>query len=260
MLLSLRQKSPLQEKSNMAVHVLNGDALASQSPFGGDEIIICRECLINGPVTSQDINQFWNNRAAFISDTFNASRDEYHDRVKQEFEKLKSINAHTPINLWFEHDLFCQANLWFIIHYLKYHNIDNPIYRVMPPAEGANVWQGFGRMDSTDLEECFEQRVLLTEADMELGVELWTAYSEKNLALLKTLSKKPTHVFRLLPQVCQAHIERLQSEGRPQKRVKEILKSGVTDFNDIFYQFQQTEGIYGFGDTQVKEMVAQHLS
>jgi hypothetical protein len=39
--------------------------------------------------------------------------------------------------------------------------------------------------------------------------------------------------------------------------LKQIINSGVTDFSEIFKEFRKTEGIYGFGDLQVKNMLTE---
>jgi len=58
--------------------------------------------------------------------------------------------------------------------------------------------------------------------------------------------------------VIQAHIDRFPTNnelGRPQQRllaIKDQLKTN--DFGQIFQQFSKEEGIYGFGDSQVKAM------
>jgi len=36
--------------------------------------------------------------------------------------------------------------------------------------------------------------------------------------------------------------------------IEEIIKSGRKDFNSMFHEFFQREGIYGFGDVQVRKM------
>jgi hypothetical protein len=43
--------------------------------------------------------------------------------------------------------------------------------------------------------------------------------------------------------------------ARPRKVLEDLLAKGYTDFSDIFTQFSQTEGIYGYGDLQVVNML-----
>jgi hypothetical protein len=62
-----------------------------------------------------------------------------------------------------------------------------------------------------------------------------------------------------LEKVVQAHIDRFPKAGelgRPERILKEIMDSGITDFNKLFPVFFKREGIYGFGDTQVKSILA----
>jgi hypothetical protein len=56
----------------------------------------------------------------------------------------------------------------------------------------------------------------------------------------------------------QSHIQQFPQRGlgRPHQKLKQILESGETDFNSIFTEFRKTEGVYGFGDSQVKSMLA----
>jgi hypothetical protein len=59
----------------------------------------------------------------------------------------------------------------------------------------------------------------------------------------------------VLDEVCQAHIDRFpedQSSGRPERLVEELIQTHSTDFNKVFSEFSEREGIYGFGDLQLK--------
>jgi hypothetical protein len=104
-----------------------------------------------------------------LSKAFHANENFYFQEVKAQIENLKNIQPGDTINLWFEHDLFCQVNMWFVIHFLRSANISNDVYRVMPPSALENVWEGFGRSNSADLKSCFEKRILFSMDDLMLG-------------------------------------------------------------------------------------------
>ena len=243
----------------METHVLNGDALASKFPFEGN-IVICREALVDGPVSREGgLESFWHNRAKFITDNFaNEAEVDYNNFVRSQFEKLKAIDQ-TAICFWFEHDLFCQANLWFSIFFVHEAKLRVPLYIVMPPRDGKDLWSGFGRMKSDDLLQCYLNKVQMRAEDVGLGVALWDAFQAGRLEELRSLSKNPSRCFPLLNEVCEAHLARFAERGlgRPHRVLQSILNSGVRDFDSIFKQFWQTEGIYGFGDTQVKQMLSE---
>jgi hypothetical protein len=239
----------------MNVHILNGDALLDDFPYQ-DRVVVCRECLIDGPVDAASIQLFWLQRSGFICRAFDVSPADYDEKVKVEFDTLNSLNEFDTVNLWFEHDLFCQTNLWFCLYYLDSIGKKSPLFRVMPFERDADMWSGFANMQPHELQKCYATRVLFNPEDYALGIALWKAYASNNVKALIRLSEKQSPCFPMLHAVCKAHVDRLADDGRPMTRLNEIIQSGATDFDSIFKQFAQTEGIYGFGDLQVIRMLS----
>jgi len=238
-------------------HVLTGDSLAEQ--FGQisitGEVIISRECLVDGPAdNSHDLNKFWQTRAAFLTTAYPEVEKNYKVEVAAEYERLLHLPVESEVNLWFEYDLFCQVNMWFSLWLLNQNKNNLQLYRIFPVVKKEeDRWKGFGKLDSETLESCFEQRVSFTDADVELGVQLWEAYQSKNLSQLHELSLTQSPCFPHLAQVCKAEIDR--AANRPEKTLQHILQTGATDFSSIFQAFFRQEGIYGFGDLQVNRML-----
>ena len=74
---------------------------------------------------------------------------------------------------------------------------------------------------------------------------------------MQQLSKQKSACFAYLEEVCQAHIDRFpvdKSLGRPEKIVKELIEKNASDFKEVFKEFSVREGIYGFGDLQLKSI------
>lgn len=245
----------------MELHILNGDALTERVKATGinGKIIITRECLIDGPAYSSSIENFWEQRAEFISKTFNGSKEYYYAFVVKEFEQLKTINKDSEINLWFENDLFCQCNMWFVVKYLDDLGKTKNVYRVFPKqTDEKKKWHGFGILTIADLKESYLKRVQFSNSDIDLSKKLWSAYSNNNILELGKLAKSESKCFRDLQEVIEAHIDRFPQTGepgRPERTLQQLIKTGKTDFYEIFEEFFKTEGIYGFGDAQVKNML-----
>lgn len=238
-------------------HILNGDCLAKQLKETklNQDFIICRECLINGNVSADNSTQFWEIRAKFIADTFGV--DDYYQKVVQELAKIQYLPEGSAVCLWFENDLFCQANMWFLLSLLaKQSNLR--LFRVFPVIENnVDIWKGFGGATSETLEKAYATKVPFQAQDIELGVKLWEAYQSQDFVKLKELSKQNSDCFQYLEEVCQAHIDRFPKDnslGRPESVIKEIIKTQSKDFQKVFTEFSTREGIYGFGDLQVKEI------
>jgi hypothetical protein len=179
--------------------------------------------------------------------------------VVSEFEKLDKVDPKTEINLWFEFELFCQTNLWFILNLLQEKNLTN-VYRVLPIIkESKDIWKGFGNFGEVELEKCYSERIKLAKKDIDFGAILWKAYKASDLKELKQLSESKSKAFPFLEEVCRAEIERKQN-NRVNKSLQEIIVSGAKDFSEVFIQFQEKEGVYGFGDLQVKNNYQQLVS
>lgn len=250
------EKKPIIDK---VYHVLNGDCLAEQlkQTTLNQDFIICRECLIDGELKADNLVDFWKVRAEFIASGYQVSSQDYFVKTVTEFDKLNAIPNDLEVCLWFENDLFCQANMWFMLAFLSKKSTLN-LYRVFPIIEN-NVenWKGFGNNDANDLERAYSEKVLFQPKDIELGQKLWAAYQANDFTNLKKLSKQKSACFAFLEEVCQAHIERFpvdKSLGRPEKVVKEIIEMKSSDFQEVFKEFSAKEGIYGFGDLQLKSI------
>ncbi len=240
----------------MKIHVLPGDALTEnfkETNIDG-EIVICRECLVEGDVKADNLKDFWQVRARFIEKNYGEGEGKYFQNVVGEFEKLKnSAEDDAEINLWFEYELFCQVNLWFTLYYLR--ESEAKIYRVAPVVRNeSDVWKGFSDLSAADLEKCFAERVEFSEKDILLGADLWQAFQNEDFESLERLSANESKCVPFLKEVCRAAIEK---NSRPRRVLERIIADGKTDIAEIFPEFSAQAGVYGFGDSQVKRILAE---
>jgi hypothetical protein len=240
----------------MIYNVLNGDSLAYGFPdakIEGD-IIVVREGLIDGDLSGNTLEDFWHSRAKYMGVT----EASYHDIVVSEFEKIMNAPNDSDFNLWFEYDLFCQVNMWFVISIINGLSAKGSVYAVYTSyldRDNRHFWNGFGPANASQLRVCFADRILLSDADLQWGQELWTAYKSNNLEELSRLAEKQSSAFPYLQDVVRAHIDRFPKEGtkgRPEMVIEDIIRNISTDFPRVFQEFWNRESIYGFGDTQLK--------
>lgn len=238
----------------MNIHVLPGDSLVERFAETGieGEVIVCRECLIDGSVNADNLPAFWNARAEFIEAAFDASREKYFQNVVSELEKLNSISPDAQVNLWFEHELFCQANMWFCLWLVR--ETSARVFRVAPIVKAEKgVWKGFGSSDSEDLQRSFDERIEFKKADLMLGADLWRAFQNSENSELERLLQTKSACFPYLEAVCRAAAEK---NSRP----KEILRDITNDKEisrgvEIFEEFSRRAGVYGFGDAQARRIL-----
>jgi len=243
----------------MIYHILNGDALAYSFPDAAieGEIIVFREALIEGDLSGNNLPEFWQSRARYM----NVPETEYNDKVVKEFEKIFHAPDDSIFHLWFEYDLFCQVNMWFVLSVINSLPIRKKvaaIYTSYLDKTSKQFWNGFGPANSAELNFCYAHRTPLSDADLNTGQALWTAYKNHDLETLTTLSNRyQSSAYPYLQEVVKAHIDRFPkdgSKGRPEKLIEHITKNISTDFNEVFKEFWDRESIYGFGDTQLKRL------
>ena len=114
----------------MVYHILNGDALKEQFPKDIDgEVIVARECLVDGDVHGGSLEELFATRARYLSKHYKeVSEAYYYEHTVPEIKKITEIPAGSEVNLWFEDDLFCQVNFWFVLHTLMSHANNLTIY------------------------------------------------------------------------------------------------------------------------------------
>ena len=92
-----------------------------------------------------------------------------------------------------------------------------------------------------------------TASDLELGADLWTAYRNRDHARLRELSLSESPCFPYLKEACEAEIEK---EFKPKQILRELREEGLEDFGEMFAAFRDKAGVYGYGDDQVRRILA----
>ena len=242
----------------MVCNILNGDSLAysfSDAKVEGETIVV-REALIDGELSGDNLHDFWKSRYNYMRITEN----QYNNSVVKEFEKIMNAPDHSEFNLWFEYDLFCQVNMWFVISIINSLPIKKRVFAVYTSyldKTSKQFWNGYGPAKPDELKVCYSDRILLSEADINFGQKLWKAYKNGNLEELTNLSKHQSSAFPYLQEVVKAHVDRFPKDGtkvRPEKVIEDIITNISPDFHKVCEEFWNRESIYGFGDTQLKSL------
>lgn len=221
-------------------HILNGDCLAEKFPKNLEgESIIWREALIDGPVSD---NNFFENRKNFITENYD-SESNYDELVVKEFQKMQDLPEDSAVFFWFEDDLFCQVNFWFLISNLNLGKAK--IFRVFPK----DTKKGFAESDENDLLELFHSAKEINDTERKLISNLWIDFQQNNLS-----KETSSEIVRNLETLITANENRFN--GTLEDQIKVIQKTAKS-FEEFFKIFNQKYPIYGFGDLQLKRCIDQ---
>ncbi|MEP7269604.1 MAG: hypothetical protein ABI844_18455 [Saprospiraceae bacterium] len=244
----------------MKYHILNGDALYAGflATNLSTEILIMRECLIVGDVHANDLGSFYQSRASYLHRHYQVSPDSYFRDVVPAFDSIVNAPGNSHFYLWFGYELFCQVNLWFLLWLIHQRSEADQVYLVYPSYLSQEIrWEDFGNATTENLLYCQEHKITMDKSDLAFGAELWNAYSRSDFSELKRLSSVPSTCFPYLAEVVQAHLDRYSQDGdlpKPEQTILEIMTSGSPDFETLFPIFSSKMGVYGFGDSQVREI------
>ena len=240
-----------------ACHILNGDMLKSQFPSSiQGELIVARECMVDGDVSGNTPEEVFTTRERFMSSAYpDITGQSYFNKTTPEFDKMKSIQDNSEVNLWFEDDLFCQVNLWFVIYFLQFYQVKATYFLVRP---SAGLALGFGGMSQKELITAFQNRHLLTPESIDELCKFWPLYQGDQLDAMQKLALSLKSDFPFLIPAIHAHIQRIPTAdfpGRPKQVLLDLMDElNTTSFGTIFRAFNAQESIYGFGDLQVKRL------
>lgn len=245
-------------KMKTLFHILNGDALAERFPAHiQGEKQIARECVIDGPTDAPDLEAFFDLRAKYLSETYGEiSVEDYERLTPPEFRAMAQIPEGAEVNLWFEEDLFCVANLWLVCWILQQTERNYTLYWVRPATASPYC---FAASSEAELSQLYDLRMPISaECYARLG-QCWPHFQQGDVPGLKTQIAHLPPSYHFLKPALQAWEEMLPRpdgwRGRPTETLAR-LKPAQPDapFGVIFGKFCETEGVYGMGDLQVKRL------
>ncbi len=241
--------------------------------------------MIDGPLDASlsDLPTFYKERAEFLKELDpSVSQGLYEDISQTEFDKMRQIPKNSVICLWFERDLFCLTNLWFVA-WLLHNYVDNPNVFLIEP--GPRSPYAFNGLSEEQLYEVFEQRIRLEGDQLGMLAHMWESYAHQDN---ERLLENAGYLAKELPYIIEAvhaHLDRKAKDSsleRPMDTLREIMfelgvepesrqdfKEGIESktepgselslkhFGPIFQEFCRREAIYGYGDLQVLRMVKQ---
>lgn len=239
----------------MIFHILNGDSLLQQFPteIPGERISF-RECLIDGPVKANSMEEFWRMRKEFIEKSFPQNPElDFADYSQKEIEKISRIPEGSQVYCWFEEDLFCQANFWFTLTLLQGKSLE--VHLVLPSPESP---YNFSVSGHPGLLTSYQLAISLDEKSRDVLEKLWKCFEVGDVETAQFLAQKAEFSLPFLGKAIEAWRNMIPQNGHPGKPKQVLLEihsqNPEADFGSVFREFQKRVPEYGFGDLQVLNM------
>ena len=242
------------------LHIHNGDSsagTAKKSSIPGEHLA-WREALVCGPAPgSLSEDKFRGLRARHLAEAYGVNLAESEKELRAQEEALAHFSDHKEIVLWFEHDLFCQVQLIYLLDGFAQRELGKTKLSMICIGEFAGVpdFRGLGQLNEGQLASLFPQRQEITPAQLKLGSKAWQGYSSSNPKEIQSLLDADLSALPFLKSALTKHLQRFPSVrnglGRAENVAVELVAGGRSEFRSLFPEFGKREPVYGFGDAQV---------
>ena len=249
---------------NSILHITNGDSFTQklkELKLGGD-IITWREMLCEGKTLSTvGSESFWKTRFEFLNKNYKVSKSWFVEKTLKEYRSLCNHKQQDQIVLWFEYDLFCQINMLAVISWLKTHRRHAEISLACSgKVEGEGKYFGLCELNDEQLHSLYNNRIKLSQDDIEYADYVWQLYCSDNPMRLENLGDFGNYQFEYLNEAVQAHLQRFPSIRNGLNQMENSILH-MADHNEIggkrefIGSLLQEVNPYGYGDTQISRML-----
>ena len=242
------------------LHIHNGESTAGtlrEFGFPGDHFAF-NEVLMCGPTPAGLSQDDWLAlRAKFLADEYELELEDAQRDLRNQEQTLDSISEHAEVVLWFEHDLFCQINLIYLLERLSRCQSAAPRLSLICIGgyPGIDDFRGLGQLTGEQLASLFDDRHEISESELKTAARAWAAYRSSDPRAIANLLNEDTSSMPFLQQALTLHLARFPSVrnglGRIENRALELIARGPIDFKSLFPIFAKTEHVYGLGDSQL---------
>ena len=233
-----------------------GKRLETDSP-----VIIWREMYDWGPLNhTWEADDFIGRRAAFFEERMELPSPLFIQYSKKQLKALREISDKEEIVLWFEHDLYDQTMLMFLLNELKdrSHNLSMVTLDAYP---GIEPFYGMGQLSSDQLNRLMETKQPLTREQVKEAVEGWAAYTSIHPSSLQTWIENTDHPLPYLSDAMNTHLDYYPSKEKGLHRVEELtlmfLGKEEKHFIDLFEAVKKERSKDGLSDLRYAYMLKQ---
>jgi hypothetical protein len=242
------------------LHILNGSSTEGtlrQSSIRG-EFFSFQDTLIAGPAPAGLDESAWRRtRAAHLSQNYGVDIRECESDLLKQSEMLASSTNHDEVVLWFEHDLFCQLNLLYLLNCFSAFDLSHTKLSLVNIGAfpGRENFRGLGELNPTELASLFPKRQNVSVDELQLARVAWEAFCSPEPTTIESMLNTNTSALPFLSSAFVAHLHRFPTTrnglGQIQNRSLELIDRGREKFVDLFVEFMNIEAVYGLGDVQV---------
>jgi hypothetical protein len=241
------------------LHIHNGESTAGtlrEARLPGEHFSF-NEVLMEGPAPAGLTPEQWRkHRAGFLAAEYDIELEKCERELLNAEKLLASFKEHDEVVLWFEHDLFCQVNLVYLLSWFSRQEPAPANLRLIcvDRFPGMPGFRGLGELTGSQLTSLFGDRKAVSAEQFSLAARVWAAYCAPTPETLAGILSEDTSSLPFLRAALQLHLERFPSVenglGRIENRALDLIAQGNSKFKNLFPAFANLDPVYGLGDAQ----------
>ncbi|WP_238650123.1 sigma-70 family RNA polymerase sigma factor [Paenibacillus piscarius] len=246
------------------LHIVNGDSVGDKLKQGivQGEVLVWREIYTAGPIfldpSATENRQL---RAEVLQSTMGIPAAEYIAGCGEQERRLGGFREYDEVVLWFEHDLFDQSMLAYLLHRFNGQKLGNTKLSLLCIGEfpGIEPFHGLGQLTPDQLGTLRGTWQNIGRGELQLGSGLWQAYAASDPRTLagyleQHKAELAGSALAFANDAFQAHLSRLPSVenglGITEQTTLEAVASGTDTPLKLFRQVVDELHRLGMGDTE----------
>lgn len=248
------------------LHIVNGDTVADKLRQGivqGD-ILVWKEIYTEGPIfeeSSDRDNRL--TRGQYLEQTMGIPYAEYVHGCEYQESVLSRFHTYKEIVLWFEHDLFDQTMLCFLLHWFAGRSLDTTKLSLLciGTFPGVALFRGLGQLSVQQLSSLVGTWQPVGQDELSLGKRLWQAYCSSDPdMLIGMLDHDQMSALPYAKEAFRLHGSRypsvLNGLGIVEQTTLEMVHAGTVRPHDLFKCVGDALHGLGMGDLSFWRILA----
>ncbi|MEK0314976.1 DUF1835 domain-containing protein [Cohnella sp. 56] len=241
------------------LHIVNGDVVGDklrQGSVGGD-ILVWREVYPVGPLwPDMDEPGQRQRRAAYLERTLGVPADEYEAHCESQAQMLQRFSTYDEVVLWFEHDLFDQLMLSYLLHWFAKRALGRTKLNLLCIGDypGIESFRGLGQLTIGQLEALSGTWTRIGQQELEAGTRIWNAYTSPDIERHAALLHEDISALPFARAALESHLSRLPSAmnglGIVEQTTLELIRQGAATPNELFKEIGDRLSVLGMGDLE----------
>ncbi|MFC5406530.1 DUF1835 domain-containing protein [Cohnella soli] len=239
------------------LHIVNGDFVGDKLRKGNirGDVLVWREVYPVGPV-SVNMEEPWSPRVEYLERTLGISADDYVTNYKSQEQILQNYHQYDEIVLWFEHDLFDQLMLSYLLHWFSKRTLGHTKLNLLCIGDypGIDLFRGLGQLTTRQLEALSGTWQRIGQKELETGRRIWEAYASPEIERHVEILHEDTSALPFANAALELHLSRLPSVknglGIVEQTALDLIRRGINNPRELFKEVGNRLSVLGMGDLE----------